>query len=84
MASPLTSTLTLIGRSGADWDVTVVRQSAAEAPADPALQTLGEAELVAACLEQRSGAFDVIVDRHQRAVYQICYTSWAITRTPAT
>ena len=73
MASPLTSTLTLIGRSGADWDVTVVRTRAAEAPDDPTLQTLPEAELVAACLEQRPGAFDVIVDRHQRAVYQICY-----------
>ena len=65
--------LTLTGRSGADWDVTVVRQSAAAAPDDPALHTLHEAELVAACLEQRPGAFDVIVERHQRAIYQICY-----------
>lgn len=73
MASPVTSTLTLIGRSGADWDVTVVRNGAPEAPVDPTLQTLGEAELIAACVEERPGAFDVIVERHQRAIYQICY-----------
>lgn len=40
---------------------------------DAALATLGEAELVAACLAGRAGAFDVIVDRHRRAVYQLCY-----------
>ena len=70
MFSPLT--LTLNGRSGTQWDVTVVRQGEVDAP-DPALQTLSEAELVTACLDQRPGAFDIIVERHQRAVYQICY-----------
>ena len=29
--------------------------------------------LVAACLEGREAAFDVIVERHRRAVYQVCY-----------
>ena len=70
MASPLT--LTFNGRSGADWDVTVVRQDASHVP-DLTLQLLGEAELVAACLEGRPGAFDLVVERHRRAVYQICY-----------
>ena len=70
MFSPLT--LTLNGRSGTQWDVTVVRQDDVEAP-DPALHALSEAALVTACLDQRPGAFDVIVERHQRAVYQICY-----------
>ena len=65
-------TLTLTGHARTDWDVTVSTRDAAEAP-DPALLDLDEAGLIAACLEQRPGAFDVIVDRHQRAVYQICY-----------
>jgi len=64
--------LTLTGYAATDWDVTVVRQSASEAP-DPNLHALDEPGLVTACLEQRPGAFDVIVERHQRAVYQICY-----------
>jgi len=34
---------------------------------------LGEAELVAACLSGAPGAFDVIVERHRRSVYQLCY-----------
>ena len=70
MSSPFT--LTLTGHAGTDWDVTVSNREVAEAP-DPALLDLDEAALIAACLEQRAGAFDVIVDRHQRAVYQICY-----------
>ena len=65
-------TLTLNGPSGTDWDVTVVRQEPTEVPAAD-LETLGEAELVAACLEGRPGAFDLIVARHRRPVYQICY-----------
>ena len=32
-----------------------------------------EADLVAACLDGRRGAFDIIVERHRRPVYQICY-----------
>jgi RNA polymerase sigma-70 factor (ECF subfamily) len=32
-----------------------------------------DAELVRACLEGRREAFDVIVERHQRHVYQLCY-----------
>src|SRR5260221_4572037 len=34
---------------------------------------LGEASLVEACLTGRPGAFDVIVERHRRSIYQLCY-----------
>ncbi len=34
---------------------------------------LDERGLVEACLVQRAGAFDLIVERHRRAVYQLCY-----------
>ena len=34
---------------------------------------LDERGLVEACLAQRAGAFDLIVERHRRAVYQLCY-----------
>ena len=44
------------------------------AAADPRpLEELDERALVEACLEQRPGAFDLIVERHRRAVYQLCY-----------
>ncbi len=65
-------TLTLTGHAATHWDLTVVTERAPEA-SDPALQGLDEPALIAACLDQRPGAFDVIVARHQRAVYQICY-----------
>ena len=32
-----------------------------------------EADLIAACLEGRAGAFDLLVERHRRTVYQLCY-----------
>ena len=54
------------------WELTVVRNDAARAP-DPSLPELSEADLVAACLAGRPGAFDVIVERHRRTVYQLCY-----------
>ena len=41
--------------------------------ADPAVGKLSDVDLVAACLEGRPGAFDVIVERHRRPVYQLCY-----------
>ena len=34
---------------------------------------LDERSLVEACLAGRPGAFDLIVERHRRAVYQLCY-----------
>src|ERR1700688_2122638 len=40
---------------------------------DRPLDELDEPGLVGACLAQRAGAFDLIVERHRRAVYQLCY-----------
>jgi RNA polymerase sigma-70 factor (ECF subfamily) len=37
------------------------------------LAELDEAGLVIACLNGRPGAFDLIVERHRRSVYQLCY-----------
>src|SRR5207244_7443567 len=41
--------------------------------ADVPLAGLDEGALVDACLAGQPGAFDVIVERHRRAVYQLCY-----------
>jgi RNA polymerase sigma-70 factor, ECF subfamily len=43
------------------------------ASADAPLADLDERALVDACLSNRAGAFDLIVERHRRAVYQLCY-----------
>jgi RNA polymerase sigma-70 factor, ECF subfamily len=52
------------------WEITV-------AGPEPAIVTIppdiGDADLVAACLRGQPGAFDLVVERHQRAVYQLCY-----------
>lgn len=50
------------------------KSSGEPAPIDlDQLADLDEAQLVAACLEGRPGAFDLIVERHRRSVYQVCY-----------
>ena len=41
--------------------------------ADSPLTGLDERALVEACLAGRAGAFDLIVDRHKRSVYQLCF-----------
>jgi RNA polymerase sigma-70 factor (ECF subfamily) len=41
--------------------------------AETALADLDEPQLVAACRAGRPGAFDLVVERHRRAVYQLCY-----------
>jgi len=38
-----------------------------------ALADLSEPALVEACLAGRPGAFDLIVERHRRTIYQLCY-----------
>jgi RNA polymerase sigma-70 factor (ECF subfamily) len=43
------------------------------APADATLADLDERALIDACLAGQSGAFDLIVERHRRSVYQLCY-----------
>lgn len=40
---------------------------------DHPLEQLAETALVAACLAGRAEAFDLIVTRHRRPVYQLCY-----------
>ena len=63
---------TLPGTCQPTWDVSVVRGEAEPLP-DPSLADLDEPALVEACLASRPGAFDLIVERHRRAVYQLCY-----------
>ena len=41
--------------------------------ADRALADLDERRLVEACLGGQAGAFDLIVERHRRSVYLLCY-----------
>src|SRR5262245_24011877 len=66
---------TISGTSKPAWDLTVVRpesQASAE-EVTSGLDQLSEVELVTACIDGRAGAFDVIVERHRRSVYQLCY-----------
>ena len=71
-------TLTIPQTTKPDWTVNVVapepEQPTAQA-ADPAIAVgeLDEPSLVAACLDGTPGAFDLMVERHRRPVYQLCY-----------
>src|SRR5262245_43201804 len=56
----------------ARWTVSVVEPDAHPESA-PSFDAVDDAGLVAACLEGRREAFDVIVERHRRTVYQVCY-----------
>jgi RNA polymerase sigma-70 factor (ECF subfamily) len=57
-----------------DWMVRVARSTGVEAtPPDDGLRAADDRTLVEACLAGRREAFDVIVERHQRQVYQVCY-----------
>ncbi len=83
MAASLTWTLPGSSDPAAGTDTatgrTVLRRDAeADRPpgtvaAEVALAELGESALVQACLAGRADAFDVIVERHRRSVYQVCY-----------
>lgn len=63
------------GQTPGEWTISVIEpESDASKPArDGALETLDDAALVAESLAGRKEAFDVIVERHQRSVYQVCY-----------
>src|SRR5437016_12366290 len=52
--------------------VAAAEQQPMPAP-DAALATLDERALVEACLSNQAGAFDLIVERHRRSVYMLCY-----------
>lgn len=66
-----TAAWTLARASDPDWKVTVAGPDAPVRSA--ALDGLTDPELVSACLAGQGGAFDVIVERHRRSVYQLCY-----------
>ena len=70
-ASPLQG----VGGSGRALSGRRIEEPASHRPmaSDAPLADLDERALVAACLENRAGAFDLIVERHRRAVYQLCY-----------
>jgi RNA polymerase sigma-70 factor (ECF subfamily) len=40
---------------------------------EPALDSLDESGLVDACRAGTSGAFELLVERHRRPIYQLCY-----------
>jgi RNA polymerase sigma-70 factor (ECF subfamily) len=65
---------TLPGTCQRGWGVTVPsREAEARTPPDRSLADLDEPALVEACLAARPGAFDLIVERHRRRVYLLCY-----------
>jgi len=63
---------TLSGPSRSGWDVTAVGREA-EVVVDDRLRDLSDAALVDMAADGRSGAFDLLVERHRRQVYQLCY-----------
>ena len=68
MASSLTWTLP------GTWPQRTVTQSTQPMrPAERGLADLDERALVEACLSGQTSAFDVIVERHRRSVYLLCY-----------
>lgn len=54
------------------WTVRVVEPDAPSAAAH-VFESLDDRALVDACLRGHKAAFDVIVNRHRRAIYQVCY-----------
>jgi RNA polymerase sigma-70 factor (ECF subfamily) len=56
-----------------EWELTVVRPNPGESAKRDTGNGVGDADLVAACLRGEAGAFDLVVARHQRSVYQLCY-----------
>jgi RNA polymerase sigma-70 factor, ECF subfamily len=59
--------------TGVDASAVTVRQVDNRPDDRVRLAELSEPDLVAACLEGRHGAFDLVVERHRRTVYRICY-----------
>jgi RNA polymerase sigma-70 factor (ECF subfamily) len=72
MAPSLTWTVSGVWTpTGADMS-----RSSVEATSEAArrgLAALSEPDLLEACLAGRPGAFDLVVERHRRAIYQLCY-----------
>jgi RNA polymerase sigma-70 factor, ECF subfamily len=55
------------------WTITVIPPESAATDDSPALDELPDPALVSICLSGRREAFDVLVERHRRSVYQVCY-----------
>ena len=53
-------------------DMKVIRADTVDG-VDPAWLTADDQTLVQECLAGRRGAFDVLVERHRRHIYQLCY-----------
>lgn len=62
-----------VARGSARERVAPAADQDAGASAKPSLVELGEAELVSQCLDGTPGAFDLVVERHRRSIYQLCY-----------
>ena len=62
--------LTLPAALKRNWKVAVSGEEGVRAEA---LNGLPDHDLVGACLNGRAEAFEVIVERHKRSVYQLCY-----------
>jgi RNA polymerase sigma-70 factor (ECF subfamily) len=61
------------GRVLPEWKLSVAGTPAEQPAPDPGLESADDVVLVEASLAGRREAFDVIVQRHQRQVYQLCY-----------
>lgn len=55
------------------WTISAPWPAVASKSPDASLADLSEAALIDACRAGRAGAFDVVVERHRRSVYQLCY-----------
>ena len=84
MVRPMSSRTALCTAEGfqPDWTLTVVPLTPDERGQQPPLASLDDRALVDACIAGRPGAFDALMERHQRAVYQLCYR-FARTRDDA-
>src|SRR5579872_5699482 len=60
-------------RAGAQREVDATPRSVTPPPVDVDLSGLSESALVDACLRGSAEAFDLIVERHRRSVYLLCY-----------
>ena len=71
MATDLSHVVSRIARP--EWTLRVVQPEVGTAANQAALAELDEAQLVSACLAGQREAFDLIVERHRRSVYLLCY-----------
>jgi RNA polymerase sigma-70 factor (ECF subfamily) len=58
---------------GFDWMGRRMTGRPADAAVSAPASDWTDAELVRVCLEGQTCAFDIIVERHRRAIYQLCY-----------